>query len=191
MVVLEIRSAVEFNNLLRTYDAIILDCYADWCQPCKILSPKFEQLASDYNNPRVVWAREDNDLGLHQCDGLPTIMYFIRGKKVDQTVGADFPDIVSKVQKVYSTLGFALPSQPQRTQQPPRPQSQPQPMQTQPQGPKNKISSGGYARYGDLGKPPVQDPYGASQNSYLPQKNSVRLTSQQNPNWGQPGPGAW
>ena len=63
----------------------IIDFYADWCPPCRQLSPLVEEIAKEYNGKIVVYkVNTDEEKGLAQCMGissLPTLLYIpVKGK---------------------------------------------------------------------------------------------------------------
>ena len=70
---------------------VMVDFWAEWCGPCKMVSPLVEELAEEYDG-RVKFAKLDTEenvdtparLGVR---GLPTIMVFKGGEQVDQIVG--------------------------------------------------------------------------------------------------------
>ena len=70
---------------------VMVDFWAEWCSPCKMVSPLVEELAEEYGG-RVKFAKLDTEenvdtparLGVR---GLPTLMVFKGGEQVDQIVG--------------------------------------------------------------------------------------------------------
>ncbi len=84
------------NNFHEEVDAsnlpVMVDFYADWCGPCKILGPIVEQLSNEYSGKIKVFklnvdkAREI--AGEYGVSSIPTVIFFKDGKKVDQFIGA-------------------------------------------------------------------------------------------------------
>lgn len=70
----------------------VVDCYAVWCGPCRILSPILDELAEEYKGKiKVVKLDVDQSPKTSQEFGImsiPTVLYFKDGKKVNATVGA-------------------------------------------------------------------------------------------------------
>jgi len=69
----------------------LVDFWAEWCAPCKALTPTIEQLATDYKD-RVKVAKVDVDAnpnipGRFGIRGIPTVMLFKDGEQVDVFVG--------------------------------------------------------------------------------------------------------
>ena len=70
---------------------VIIDFYADWCGPCKIIAPTLEEISTEYDGKcKVCKVNIDNTQELAIQFGImsiPTILYFKNGEKVDQTIG--------------------------------------------------------------------------------------------------------
>ena len=50
----------KLNNLVKnTESPLVIDCYADWCGPCKQSSPRFERLSQKYSNVRFTKVNVD------------------------------------------------------------------------------------------------------------------------------------
>jgi thioredoxin 2 len=72
--------------------AVIVDCWAPWCGPCRMVSPILDQLASEYAG-RVKIAKlnvDENPLtaSQHSIRSIPTLLFFRDGKFVESLVGA-------------------------------------------------------------------------------------------------------
>jgi thioredoxin 1 len=70
---------------------VVLDFFADWCQPCKTLSPMIEQLSSEYEGKIIVGkvnSDDNNDLAVkYSIRNVPTLIFIKDGKVVDKQVG--------------------------------------------------------------------------------------------------------
>ena len=71
---------------------VLLDFYADWCGPCKMMAPAVDQLAANYSG-RAIVAKLNTDLaqrtaGSFQIRGIPTTIVFDGGKEVARQSGA-------------------------------------------------------------------------------------------------------
>jgi thioredoxin 1 len=74
---------------------VLVDFYADWCGPCKMMGPVVEQIASEYGG-RVDVGKIDTDANpgiavRFQVMGIPTLGLFHGGKLVDRLVGYPGP----------------------------------------------------------------------------------------------------
>ena len=70
---------------------VLLDIGADWCGPCRVLTPLLERLAKDYAG-RFVLAKVDADenmriAGRHQAKGFPTVIAYSHGQVTDRFHG--------------------------------------------------------------------------------------------------------
>ena len=71
---------------------VLVDFWADWCMPCKMIAPIVEELADEYEG-KVQFAKMDVDEnpGIPTEFGIrsiPTLLVFHKGKAVEQVVGA-------------------------------------------------------------------------------------------------------
>jgi len=82
-----------FNDLVRESDRpVLVDFYADWCGPCKMVSPAIQRLASE-SKGRFLTVKVDTDRrqGLarqYGITGIPTIMLFHKGRVLMRLSGA-------------------------------------------------------------------------------------------------------
>ncbi len=77
---------------------VLVDFWAEWCPPCRALTPVLERLAGDYAG-RFVLAKIDADenmklAGRYKLRGFPTAILFVNGQPVDQFSGAKPPTFV-------------------------------------------------------------------------------------------------
>jgi thioredoxin 1 len=80
-----------FNEALTQPGLLVVDFWAEWCGPCKMLGPVIEQLANDYDGKAVVGKiNVDDEPALAQkyaVMSIPTVMFFKDGKEVDKKIG--------------------------------------------------------------------------------------------------------
>lgn len=71
---------------------ILIEFWAEWCKPCKLLEPLIDEIADEYKNRVIVWkvnAEKNRDLtSLYGVNNIPTIVYTLGGKMVDKQVGS-------------------------------------------------------------------------------------------------------
>lgn len=85
-------SDADFDKIVKSSPKLVIDCWAPWCGPCKMLAPTFEALAKDYEG-KVVFAKLDTDqasktamsLSIHS---IPTLIFFKDGQQVERMTGA-------------------------------------------------------------------------------------------------------
>jgi thioredoxin 1 len=80
------------NEVVKSQLPVVVDFYADWCGPCKMVSPIIEQLAKEFEGKaKFVKINTDDNQELAAQFGImsiPTIMFFAKGKVEDIVVGA-------------------------------------------------------------------------------------------------------
>lgn len=91
-----------FENEVKNYEGTVLvDFYADWCGPCKMMSPIIDQIAEDYSEKiKVGKVNCDENGELAQNFGImsiPTILIFKNGNPVKSFVGVTSKEEITSV----------------------------------------------------------------------------------------------
>ena len=89
---IEVTDGTFEEEVIKSEVPVLVDFWADWCAPCKIIAPIVEQLASEYDG-KVKFAKLDVDANpktatAYGIRGIPTLLIFKGGSPVDQVVGA-------------------------------------------------------------------------------------------------------
>lgn len=83
-----IKSEKEFNEVIKK-DKVVIDFYAEWCGPCKMLSPILDKVSKEMNlDTYKVNVDEVEDVARqYGIMSIPTVMIFEKGKMTKKNVG--------------------------------------------------------------------------------------------------------
>ena len=95
-----------FNEYANSGKPMVLDFWAEWCGPCRMVSPIIDELAQEYEG-RVVIGKMDVDnndevVGQFGIRNIPTVLFLKNGEMVDKIVGATSKD--KKKKKIEALL---------------------------------------------------------------------------------------
>lgn len=96
MEVLKVTSSNFEEEVLKSDKTVLVDFYADWCGPCKMLSPVVEAIANENEDIKVVKVNVDDEQDLaikYQVMSIPTLVVIKNGEVANKSVG-----LVSKSQ---------------------------------------------------------------------------------------------
>lgn len=90
MEVLKVTSENFEKEVLQSDKTVLVDFYADWCGPCKMLSPVVDSVANENADIKVVKVNVDNaqDLAIkYQVMSIPTLVVIKNGQEINRSVG--------------------------------------------------------------------------------------------------------
>lgn len=90
MSVIEITSQNFKAEVLDSDKTVLLDFWASWCMPCRMLSPVVDEIAEENSSIKVGKVNVDEQMELASQFGImsiPTLVVFKNGQKVDSSVG--------------------------------------------------------------------------------------------------------
>jgi len=94
------------DDVVRGNSFTIIDCWAPWCAPCRMISPIIDELAEQYSG-RVAFGKLNLDENVAVAErfgimAIPTILFFREGKLVDTIVGAVPKTVIED--KIYALI---------------------------------------------------------------------------------------
>lgn len=88
-------------EVLQSDKPVLVDFWAAWCAPCRMIAPTVDQVAQDYTGrAKVVKLNVDDNREIsakYNIRGIPTLLLFKDGEVKDQIVGATSKDQISRV----------------------------------------------------------------------------------------------
>lgn len=81
-----------FESMTKQYGALVVDCWAPWCGPCRMIAPTIDALAKE-NKGKVVFGKLNTDENSAIATkfgimSIPTLLFFKNGQLVDKMIGA-------------------------------------------------------------------------------------------------------
>jgi thioredoxin 1 len=87
-----VTSATWDQEVLKSSTLVLVDFWAVWCGPCRMVAPIVDEIAKEYGEKLKVLklnTDENPDIaGKYKIMGIPTLMFFKNGERIDQVVGA-------------------------------------------------------------------------------------------------------
>ena len=80
------------EEVVKNNPSLVIDCWAPWCGPCRMMSPVIDELATDYKG-KITFGKlntdENQDVAAkYGIKAIPTLLIFKDGKLTDRKVGA-------------------------------------------------------------------------------------------------------
>ena len=98
-----IQSEAEFQTAIQASNLVVVDFFATWCGPCKMIAPMLEKFSNDYSN--VTFYKVDVDqlptvASSQEVTSMPTLLFFKSGELVGKVVGANVGAIKQNIDKL-------------------------------------------------------------------------------------------
>jgi thioredoxin 1 len=81
-----------FKEMIQNHSLVVVDCWAPWCGPCRMVAPIIEELSRDYAG-KILFGKlnvdENREVSMqYDIMSIPTLLVFKNGKLVDKIIGA-------------------------------------------------------------------------------------------------------
>ncbi|KAL2117766.1 hypothetical protein VTJ04DRAFT_7426 [Mycothermus thermophilus] len=106
-----ISSPAEWRQIVGSHSVVVVDFYADWCGPCKMIAPTFESLATKYSKPgKIAFCKVNVDsqreiASQYGVRAMPTFIVLRSGTVIDTIQGANPPALTAAVDKAVKLAG--------------------------------------------------------------------------------------
>ena len=82
----------DFNQFISKYPLVVVDCWAEWCAPCRMLAPTIDELAVEYRG-KIVFGKLNTDNNRatamqYKISSIPAMLVFKNGNFAGQIIGA-------------------------------------------------------------------------------------------------------
>ena len=86
------------DSIIQKYPLIMIDCWSEWCAPCRMIAPMIDELSKKYKG-KIVFGKLDvskNMASARKFDvmAIPNLLIFKKGKLVDRIIGVQPMDIL-------------------------------------------------------------------------------------------------
>ncbi len=95
-----------FQEIISQDKPVIIDFWAEWCGPCRMMSPIVDELAAEYEGKAIIGkcnVEDNDDITMeYGVRNIPTIIFLKSGKLVDKQVGASSKEALKeKIEKLF------------------------------------------------------------------------------------------
>ncbi|MDQ6653423.1 MAG: thioredoxin [Acidobacteriota bacterium] len=99
------------KEVLQSNKPVLVDFWAEWCAPCRMLAPTIDAIAEQFGgNAGVVKVNVDENTSTAQrygIKGIPTLILFSAGKEVERVVGATSKESISRMIEKHVSVASA------------------------------------------------------------------------------------
>lgn len=94
----------QFDSIVEN-ETCVVKFYADWCPPCRAISPEFTRLSLEYSGGKFLAVNVDQMRSVSRkmnVNAMPTFIFFEKGKEVGRITGADVRSVQNHVRQLFT-----------------------------------------------------------------------------------------
>ncbi|BAO41368.1 Thioredoxin [Kluyveromyces marxianus] len=99
--VAQVSSAADFEKALSDDKLVVVDFFATWCGPCKMIAPMIEKFATEYAGKATFYKVDVDEVPdvakNNDISAMPTLVFFKGGKEVARVLGANLAAIKQNI----------------------------------------------------------------------------------------------
>jgi thioredoxin 1 len=96
------------QDVLKSTKPVLVDFWAEWCAPCRMLAPAIDAVAEQFRDTAVVVKLNVDDnpatAGKYGIKGIPTLIIFREGAEVERVVGATSKESIARMIEKHAAL---------------------------------------------------------------------------------------
>lgn len=95
-----------FQEVVASAQPVVIDFWAEWCGPCRMMSPIVDELSAEYEGKAIIGkcdVEENDEITMkYGVRNIPTIIFLKGGQLVDKQIGACSKDVLkAKLEKLF------------------------------------------------------------------------------------------
>lgn len=105
MAIVSVEDGAFEEAVLKASEPVLVDFYAEWCGPCRALSPKLEELSNEMSDVKIAKIDIDsnpNTPAQYGVKSIPTLILFKGGEKVGELLGNQTKEAITDLIKQHS-----------------------------------------------------------------------------------------
>jgi len=100
MTVALITNMENFNKAIASETLVVVDFYADWCGPCKFISPQLAKLSEEMAGSVLFYKVDIDQLSFDDISSVPTFRFFKKGQMLKEFCGANIAGITQIINEL-------------------------------------------------------------------------------------------
>ncbi|KAI0993846.1 hypothetical protein K3495_g14339 [Podosphaera aphanis] len=97
----------DFESTIKCHKLVLVDAYAEWCGPCRLIAPKINNFSNDYGDVHFIKFDVDAVPDIAKAlniKAMPTFIIFKDGEKIADVIGANPSAIQEQLNRISSSI---------------------------------------------------------------------------------------